>query len=628
MTGEGSNLRRVLVFGLLTAWCAACFDVAVSFRYPIPALAPLSALATIVSISFGLWLIPVALAAASAALPIQFLTRKGFERDALWWGLGLVLVLFAGLSTWESLRRVPLRLRMVRELLPTFLIVAWAVIPGYLFSATLFRRLPAIKPRLLLALLAPLCALLLLMGAWTSNGVGAAPSPVSRVATSTRPALPHVVLITVDTLRRDSLSLYDPDAPATPRLEELARDSLVFEQAVAPASWTKPSLASLQSGLSPAVHGVKQIGDRLSDEVDTLADLFTAAGYVTGLIGFNPYLEPTGNLAQGFQHYRGYPRGRLGISLGGKAVYTYDIPVNRDAGDTAGLTDEAVAFIRAHRDDPFFLWLHYYDPHQPYVPPDDYMPEYEAPDPDLEHFHEFRAVRSGHYTLDAATRRWVRDLYDGEVRQADANVGRVLDELKDLGLYDDALVVFTSDHGEEFWEHGGYEHGHSLYDEVLRIPLLIKLPKAARTDRIRQRVPLEAVYSTIVSSSRLATKDGLTREAPLLSAEGWDERDRDFVSEAILYYEAKVALTRNGKKYVRSVVTGEEELFDLERDPGESHSIAEAEPELLAEMRSRLDAHPGVGPGSASGPKSSDEGAGQEIDPNMMRNLKALGYAE
>jgi arylsulfatase A-like enzyme len=623
MTGEIIHVRRILIFTFSVALCAACIDLVAGFRYPVPALAEISALVRLCAVGFVLWSLPAGLAALAASLPIAQLARRGLDREALWFALGSTLVLFAAMSTWEDLRRVPFNLHVLREAVPTLLVAAWVAVPAY-FGARLAAWMKLIeRPVPALTLLGALASVSLLLATWSVRGAGAAPPPVVRGETSGSTDISQVVLITVDTLRADHLSVYDSEAPETPKLDAFAKDALVFEQAVSPAPWTKPSLASLQTGLSPAEHGVKKMGDRLSDDFDTLADVFSSAGYVTGLIGFNPYLHPSGNLGQGFQHYRGYPRGRLGLSLAARAVYAYHLPVTTDAGDTPGLTREAIAFVEAHRDEPFFLWLHYYDPHQPYDPPKAYQPNYPAPDPELKRFDAFRTVRSGHRQLDAAGRQWVRDLYRGEVRQADANVGEVLDALKRLGLYDDALVVFTSDHGEEFWEHGGFEHGHALYEELLHVPLLIKLPGASMHARIKDRVPLESVFPTILEASGLAPDDGLPRPLALLSEAGRSDLDRDFVSEGIIYYGAQVAMTRNGKKYVRSLVTGEEALYDLANDPAERNSIAASSPALLAEMRDRLAAMPGVETGV-----SAQDAVEPEMDPSMLRNLKALGYAE
>ncbi len=626
-------MRRILIFTATTAWAAACVDIAAGFRHPVPALAPFAAFASLLLLSFALWIVPVALTALASARPIAALARRGVDRDGLWWAIGCVVVAFAAISTWSDLRRVPLDAHVLREALPTAMIAAWALFPAYYAVKLLDSSGLVARPARTLAALALVAASVLPLAAWSLRGIAAAPPHVERGVPANAVARTNVVLISVDTLRADALSVYSPDAPATPHLERLAAGSLVFEQAVSPASWTKPSLASLQTGLPPSQHGVKRMGDRLDDRFDTLADLFTRAGYVTAMIGFNPYLDATGNLGQGFQDYRGYPRGQLGLSLAARAAYVYDLPIRRDAGDTPALTREAIEFIHAHGDEPFFFWLHYYDPHQPYSPPPAYMPEGKAPNPSLERFNAFRTVRSGHDKLDAAERAWIRALYEGEVRQADANVGEVLEALRAQGLYDDALIVFTSDHGEEFWEHGGFEHGHALFEELLRVPLIVKLPAAqqeapgtaARGTRIAARVPLEAVYPTILAATGLSASDGLERARPLLDPAGWSDVDRDFVSEANIYYEAQVALTRNAMKYVRSLVTGTESLYDLARDPSEAHSIAGSAPAVVERLRARLAGIPGVEGGPEAG---GPGGPNPEIDPNMLRNLKALGYAE
>lgn len=250
-------------------------------------------------------------------------------------------------------------------------------------------------------------------------------------------------------------------------------------------------------------------------------------------------------------------------------------------------------------------------------------PHGEAPAPWLaDGFDRFRAVRSGHRILNAAERRRIRDLYAGEVRQADANVWPILDALKTERLYDDAMTVSSSERGEEFRDHGGYEHGHTLDDELLRVPLLIEPPGSILTQRVRQRVPLEAVCSTFLAASHLAAGDGFPRPVPLLDAAGWDDTDRDFISDSELYHEPKIALTRNGRKYVLSRVTGEEELFDPATVPGETRSLASRSPELLLDMRECLQLHIAARDAEENLPPTPGAGVYDE----MPRSLKSLGY--
>jgi len=287
---------------------------------------------------------------------------------------------------------------------------------------------------------------------------------------------PTVVLLTVDTLRPDFLGGESSDAPA---IAELFDDSQVFTRARSAAPWTKPAMATILTGLSPAVHGVTNRRARLADEIETLAERMQAVGYRTLGLGLNAHLEPLFEFSQGFDRYAFPARADWGVSIGAQVLERFD-PHHFPRGfpSTQAIGDVAVDWIRQSVGEPMFLWMHVLDPHWPYEPPAEWTDVPAHPrfghswgDPET-----VTDVQAGNTKLGPDDREFVRELYRGEVRYADANVGRVIAELKRLGLYETALIVFASDHGEEFWEHGTFEHGHTLYDEVLRVPLAFKLP--------------------------------------------------------------------------------------------------------------------------------------------------------
>ena len=204
-------------------------------------------------------------------------------------------------------------------------------------------------------------------------------------------------------------------------------------------------------------------------------------------------------------------------------------------------------------------------------------------------------MRGGYEVLNRDQQRWVRELYDGDVSYLDRALGDLFARLKKLGLYEDTLIVFTSDHGEEFWEHGGIEHGHTLYEELLRIPLLIKLPGQTQSRLIEHPVTLENVAPSVLtlcgiehesddySASSLFAPDGTPHEAPT----------SPLTSIGNLYYEDRMAVIFSNKKYIR-FGTGEagekEELYDLVADPTERHSLVATDAEGLAEGQRRLEA--------------------------------------
>ncbi|MCK4304782.1 MAG: sulfatase-like hydrolase/transferase, partial [Candidatus Eisenbacteria sp.] len=276
------------------------------------------------------------------------------------------------------------------------------------------------------------------------------------------------------------------------------------------------------------------------------------------------------------------------------------------------------------------FWLHYFDPHRPYAPPENLLPAVEPPPFIGTAFTEFRKIRGGYFFPSLAEMEWIKTLYDAEVRHVDDNIGRLIDLLKQLGIYNESLIILTSDHGEEFWEHGGYEHGHTLYNELLWVPLIIKLPGSTTTGQIHSLVDITSITPTILEACHIEY-DANYLSVPSLSA-CWDPRrqaapGRPLVSTGLLYYEDRESVRLGAYKYIRSLVRGREELYNLDDDPAEWFSIVRSSPEkvgqakkILNEERARaqyLREHYGI---------VSSEGA--ILDEETLEKLRSLGYID
>jgi arylsulfatase A-like enzyme len=283
------------------------------------------------------------------------------------------------------------------------------------------------------------------------------------------PGGPNVLLIVVDTLRADALECYGGREHVSPRIDALARQGVRFQAAFAHAPWTLPSFAALFTSLPPQAHGaggnVREGWRALGPEHTTLAERFQQAGFATGAVVNVDFLTAPFGMAQGFDDVDAR------ISNDNKSV--------RRAEPT---TDAALVWIDAHRERPFFLMVHYFDPHAEYDPPPLWRARFaEAQDKQSQAFrfgareHVVRH-RGGQMPLDAATLARARGLYDGEVAYTDNAIGRLLDGLASRGLEAGTIVVLTADHGEEFGDHGSWEHGHTHYDELLHVPLVVRAP--------------------------------------------------------------------------------------------------------------------------------------------------------
>lgn len=348
-------------------------------------------------------------------------------------------------------------------------------------------------------------------------------------AGSTRP--PNVVFITIDTVRAANLSVYGYARPTTPNLEHLATRGVVFDAAFSTASWTLPSHASMFTGRWP--HELSVDYDAPLDATfPTLAEFLGSHGYATAGFAANlAYVGRGSGLARGFQHFEDYPRSPGQIASSSTLVRTVadnfrvrrlvenDEHLNRVEAED--LNTRALKWLDRHGEAPFLLFLNYFDAHEPYLPPPPFdrrfgpMRAHGKHSP-LHHWLWNPAV--GYSNMGDGERREEVDAYDGALASLDARLGEFLDALDHRGLTDNTVVVVTSDHGEEFGEHGVYDHGYSLYQFSLHVPLLIATPgRQVHGLRVTTPVTLRDLAATV---SELA---GFGGQAPFPGASlaGW-----------------------------------------------------------------------------------------------------------
>lgn len=294
---------------------------------------------------------------------------------------------------------------------------------------------------------------------------GAAPSP-SPSSTPTpaspppAPQRPNVVVYLIDTLRADHLGCYGYDKPTSPQLDALAREGIVFDDVTGESSWTKPSTATVLTGLPSPAHGVLDFADQLPGDKTTLAELFSQAGYQTAAFFTNPMASPLFAFDRGF----------------GKVDY-------KGLDDSGPMTDRLLKWLDERPgEQPFFLYVHTLDPHLPYAPPADLAARWSS---DKERFVNEDCHALGRLWLNGQAAQaekmagQMTALYDAEIASNDRALGRLIEKLKSLGEYDQTLILVISDHGEELFDRKSYGHLHSLYQELIRIPWVMKLPGAA-----------------------------------------------------------------------------------------------------------------------------------------------------
>ena len=427
---------------------------------------------------------------------------------------------------------------------------------------------------------------------------------------------PNILLITLETTRPDHLGVYGYEKQTSPALDRLAQDSLVFDRAFSTSSWTLPAHASLFTGLFPTTHGArydeagplvlsdgirgKQVLSKfratpLADGEPVLAELLAAQGYDTGAVVAGPWMKQIFGLGRGFSHYDD-----AGITdLYGRLA--------------ADVTREATAWIDQRADaasKPFFLFLNYYDPHGPYTDPAGYARQFLPPGTIV-----FPQPRE-------RSPEFLSGVYDGEIRYMDEHLGALFERLRELALYDDMWIVVTADHGELFGEHGKEGHGSSLWEEELRIPLIVKFPKATkRSGRSSAPVQLTDLLPMLLEALGTPVPERVQGGVPP------DVGHPIYAEVYPLIGAAPVldwrVLVDGDFKYVW---TSDERgrLFDIAKDAGEQSDLAGEQAEralrLSTEMRRFVSELPVA--------RRPDDTPVRQVDEETRRALEGLGYLE
>lgn len=417
---------------------------------------------------------------------------------------------------------------------------------------------------------------------------------------------PNVLLYVVDTLRRDSLGVYGNAAVPTPRLDAFALQGVVFDQAASPSSWTRASIATLLTGYDPPRHGAVDRTGVLSRGLPTLAERLADHGYQSAFVTANP------NVASFFGFDRGV--GEM-VELFSRRSAGYV-----DAGELIARSDEvtraALSWVDA-TPRPFFLTVLAIDPHSPYERP----PGFDPLGLEVREDVDGSQASLQRHDLSLDQRAHIRALYDLEVAYSDRSFGELLDGLRARGLLENTVVIFTSDHGEEFWEHGRRGHGRSLSEAAIRIPLVVSHLGSKQIERGSRRgdpAGLDDIAPTVLDLLQLPPD-------PALPGRALFRGDAATPTFARLMLDGHdLAMAREARwKLVWDLAGDDQALFDLASDPLETTPVApSATPESLA-AHSRLQRAIAQG---VERPPAEGSGATGPLPPEIERTLKALGY--
>jgi arylsulfatase A-like enzyme/Flp pilus assembly protein TadD len=399
---------------------------------------------------------------------------------------------------------------------------------------------------------------------------------------------PNVILITMDTVRADHLGCYGAKDIQTPTLDGLAHDGTVFEHAISQVPLTWPSHAVILTGLYPFQNGVQDFtGQPLEPRFRSVAQSFKQQGYATGAVVSAFVLDRSWGLARGFDFYDD--------AFAPEAFVDRDPGlVDRRAGESV---TRALAWLKKSPRRPFFFWLHLYDPHSPYDPPEPYRTQYR-----------------GH-------------LYDGEIAYADHELGRLITWLKLNQLYGNSLIAFLSDHGESLGEHGEQEHGFFVYNATVHVPLIVKPPAGSgiRPGRISRPVETVAVAPTLVRVARIQDAIEKQFQSPGLFGAGAEAEDESY-SETFYPFSSfgwnpLHALETSRYHYIDAP---QPELYDLAADPEEKKNLAAQQTATVAVLKEKLETRLRTHPFTPSEVGGQD--GSSKLSPDAQEKLRALGY--
>ncbi|UCF69330.1 MAG: sulfatase [Acidobacteriota bacterium] len=436
-----------------------------------------------------------------------------------------------------------------------------------------------------------LAALVSLLGA-----LACAPAPTDNapLAREILPERPNVIVLLVDTLRADGLGFGGYDKDTSPRLDAWASRGVVFDGATTPAGWTRPAVVSLFTGLNPASHGVQDKEHIVPDDLVTLAEVFRAGGYFTAAFVTNFAASHEFGCDQGFDKFRWFDK---------KIDSPPEVPKQLNYVPVGHIDEEIRAFFANPPRQPYFAYVHTTDPHYPYMPPVEYLKFGSSP----------------------------RGRYDGEVRYTDEILGGWLEYLDELGALERSIVVLTSDHGEEFREHGGTGHGITVFEECVRVPLVVWAP-GLTPGRRRALVSLADLGPTLLEAARVLPAAGFGRQGRSFwsvalgqdppSGWSWAYHELVYPSKGITF------AYREGPEKVVHIVqdrlgrSDRTYLFRVSEDPFEQNDLSQQLAERTAQLRDKMRAV------RAEHERNARASVAQPLDEEAVEQLRAMGYID
>jgi arylsulfatase A-like enzyme len=404
------------------------------------------------------------------------------------------------------------------------------------------------------------------------------------------PNHPNVLLILADTLRADHLGCYGYYRQTSPNIDKFADECLFFEKALSPSSWTKTAVGSILTSLYPHEHGAFKWTDSLNNENLTLAEIFRNKNYRTFSVQANRIITSRYGFHQGFQIYK---------------EMTHDLAEN--------LTDEFVTWLDRNKKKPFFAYLHFMDTHYPYQVPEDYARTFASEDQSQLNLYKLMSQDIRLLTemgMPQSDKDHIVNLYDDSILYFDIHFGRILDALRTNQMLDKTIVILLADHGEEFWRHGSFGHGHTLYNELLHVPLLIRYPSILPGKKIPFPVQLIDLYPTMLSLADIDFDHEIRGKDWLPAVLNDREPKRVIYFEGLLRGGEKRGVYKEGWKLIQNTserynrisldplgkltqfkfpeLEKEYELYDIQEDFNEVYDLFKRRTDIFKETRRLL----------------------------------------
>jgi arylsulfatase A-like enzyme len=479
---------------------------------------------------------------------------------------------------------------------------------------------------------------------------------------------PNILLITIDSLRRANLSCYGYDIETTPNLSRIARDGLIFDNAISPGNWTGASIASILTGLYPTSHGFTNSRYYLDGDVPSIVTILKSVGYDTCCFSNNIYIAPETGLTQGFDsyYYKGREGGRHTAGVGDKGGFLDGLKdsvsirtktILKDLIDSFnrqralqrddGAHQTEVAFMKRlvtrQRTSPFFAFIHYQEPHSVYFPPLPFRRRFF----DGSWWESLEYLDFDHVTYFSGKMNFIQSridryqqMYDGEIAYLDWRLGRIFDALREAKMLDETVVIITADHGECFGENGYLWHAFCLYDPLIRVPLIVRYPQwFSQGQHFKELAQTNDLLPTVLDglgikwdyryeNQGISFLNGPARQAALTETfnpeqmvDRWLNRCKHLAKEDFAQYFRDLKSYRTlTEKLIRSS-DGINEYYDLVRDPAEKQNIYDSDKEDVRQCEKALASwHGSLKPHVADGKQPG-------FDKATWEKMKALGYA-